>query len=89
MQVTSKPKIRYFDANTTDIGFSAIRVRQQDVLWFEIPVDYSFAVQNPHGSCDLMQKHSNSIFAESSFSLQIICQVSTIAVLHHQKDRVG
>lgn len=60
----------YFDANTTNTGLSAIDVRQQDVLWLEISVDYSFAVQNSHGSCNLMQKYSDSIFTESSFNWQ-------------------
>lgn len=58
----------YFDANTTDTGLPAIGVRQQDVLWLEIPVDDAFAVQNSHGSGNLVQKHSDGIFTESSFS---------------------
>lgn len=58
----------YFDANTTDIRLPSTGVRQQDVLWFEIPVDYPFAVQDSHGCCNLMKKHSDSIFTQSSFS---------------------
>lgn len=89
MQVTSKTKISYFDANTTDTGLPAIGIGQQDVLGLEVPVDDALAVQDAHGSCDLMQKHSDGVLAERALSLQIICQVSTIAILHHQKDRVG
>lgn len=33
-------------------------------------MDDAFAVQDAHGSCNLMQEHSDGIFTESAFSWQ-------------------
>lgn len=57
----------YFDTNTTDIRLPPISIRQQDILRFEVPVDDTFAVQDTHGCCNLVKKHSDGVFTESSF----------------------
>lgn len=60
----------YFDADAADAGFAAAGVGQQDVLGFQVPVDDAFAVQDPHGCCNLLQEHSDGVLTQSPLSCQ-------------------
>lgn len=60
-------RLTYLDAYATDVGFPAVGVRQQDVLWLEVPVNYPFAVEDTHGSSNLLQEYADGVFAERSF----------------------
>lgn len=67
---SSEGECTYFDAYATDAGFPAAGVGQQDVLGFEVPVDDAFAVQDPHGCCNLLQEHSDGVLTQSPLSWQ-------------------
>ena len=40
-------------------------------------MDDALAVQNAHGSCDLMQKHSDGVLAECALSWEKRCSTNT------------
>lgn len=61
-------------ASPTDLDAGVVGVRlapwwvgEQNVLRFEVPVDYSFGLKDPHGPRNLLQKHSNSVLTQSAF----------------------
>lgn len=39
-------------------------VGEQNVLGFEVPVDYAFGLQDPHGPCNLLQENPNSVLTQ-------------------------
>ena len=40
-------------------------------------MDDALAVQDAHGSCDLMQKHSDGVLAERALSWEKRCSINT------------
>lgn len=57
-----------FDANAADVGLLASGVRQQDVLRFQVAVDDAFAVEDAHGSSDLLEENSQRVLSQRPFS---------------------
>ena len=55
------------DAGVVGVRLASLWVREQDVLGFEVPVDYSLGLQDPHGPCNLLQENPDGILAQSSF----------------------
>lgn len=62
------PGVTDFDANATDVGLLASGVRQQDVLRFQVAVDDAFAVEDAHGSGDLLEENSQRVLSQRPFS---------------------
>lgn len=42
-------------------------VGEQNVLWFEVPMDDAFRLQDPHGARYLLQENSNRVLAQRAF----------------------
>ena len=57
----------YFDADATDVGPLTARVRQQDVLWFQVTVDDSFAAEDAHSRSNLLEENPQGVFSQSPF----------------------
>lgn len=62
------PRLTYFDANAADVGLLASGVGQQDVLRFQVAVDDAFAVEDAHGSGDLLEENSQRVLSQRPFS---------------------
>lgn len=62
-----KSRLTYLDAYAGDARLPSICIRQQDVLWLEIPVNDPLAMENTHGSSNLLQEYADGVFAERSF----------------------
>lgn len=61
---SSSNSVTYFDADATDVGLLASHIRQQDVLGFQVTVDDAFAVEDAHGSSNLLEKNSQCVFSQ-------------------------
>lgn len=61
-------RLTYFDANAADVGLLASGVGQQDVLRFQVAVDDAFAVEDAHGSGDLLEENSQRVLSQRPFS---------------------
>jgi len=55
-------RLTYLDAGVVGVGLSACRMGQQDVLGFQVSVDDSFGLKDPHGPSDLLQEYSDGVF---------------------------
>lgn len=73
--------ITYFDADATDVGLLAAQVRQQDVLRFQVAVDDAFAVEDAHGSSNLLQENPQCVLSQCalSFKKKIGCTDAFVA----------
>lgn len=68
MEVDQSPANRTdLDAGVVGVRLASWWVRKQNVLRFEVPVDYSFGLKDPHGPCNLLQENSNSVLTQRAF----------------------
>lgn len=54
------------DTDVVGVSTAAPRVGQQDVLGLQVSVDDAFAVQQPHGACDLLQEEPDGVLAQGA-----------------------
>ena len=55
-------------------------------LRFEVSVNYPFGVKGFHSTGYLFEEQSYGILRKTALSLEIVCEISSIAVLHNEKD---
>lgn len=55
------------DAGVVGVRLASLRVGEQNVLGFQVPVDYAFGLQDPHGPCNLLQENPNGVLAQRAF----------------------
>lgn len=61
-------RLTYFDADAANVGLLATCVRQQNVLGLQISVDDAFAVEDAHGSSDLLEEDPQRVLSERPLS---------------------
>lgn len=66
-EVTHYNKPTDLDAGVVGVRLSARWVGEQNVLGFEVPMDYSFGLQDFHGPCNLLQENPNSVLTQCAF----------------------
>lgn len=55
------------NAGVVGVWLASWWVGEQNVLRFQVPVDYAFGLQDPHGPCNLLQENPDSILAQRAF----------------------
>lgn len=56
-----------FDAGVVGVRLASWWVGEQNVLGFQVSVDYTFGLKDPHGPCDLLQKNPNGVLTQGAF----------------------
>lgn len=62
------PPHRLTNLHTDVVGVSAAstRIRQQNVLGLQVPMDDTLAVQQPHGASNLLQEEPDGVFTQGA-----------------------